>query len=256
MTETLRTVWSLVSPLPLAGVLRSLAAAGQLPVFALHHGDAVDTATTEDEGLRVVVRRGVEPGALHALAPSDHTAMADTGVEVTLLIDGPRTAARFDRLARAVEKLANETVIVGGARSVFNAAATQPQIETAAATPMSSSLLDQLLSLPGAIGAAVVDYQTGVVLDLRGGGGFDIALAARGNLEVVRQKLQLLRRLRLDEQIEDIVVTLRTQVHVIRPLQSATTYIYFAGARHLVDMAQLRHHLDAGVRQMRVIPLT
>ena len=76
--------------------------------------------------------------------------------------------------------------------------------------------LEELLSLDGAMCAALVDSSSGMILGSVGSG-IDIEVAAAGNTEVVRSKLKTMRALGLDDVIEDILITLGKQYHIIRP---------------------------------------
>ena len=76
--------------------------------------------------------------------------------------------------------------------------------------------LDELLSLDGALCAAVVDSTSGMILG-SAGSGVDIEVEAAGNTEVVRSKLKTMRALGLNDVIEDILITLGKQYHIIRP---------------------------------------
>ncbi|WCM92807.1 hypothetical protein M5C99_21090 [Acidovorax sp. NCPPB 2350] len=76
--------------------------------------------------------------------------------------------------------------------------------------------LNQLLGIDGALCSALVDSSSGMLLG-SAGSGVDMELAAAGNTEVVRAKLKTIRSLGLNDKIDDILITLGRQYHVIRP---------------------------------------
>lgn len=77
--------------------------------------------------------------------------------------------------------------------------------------------LNGLLGIDGALCAALVDSTSGMLMG-SAGSGLDMELAAAGNTEVVRAKLKTMRMLKLDDAIDDILITLTHQHHVIRPV--------------------------------------
>jgi len=79
--------------------------------------------------------------------------------------------------------------------------------------------LSRLLQTDGALCAAVVDANSGMMLG-QAGAGVDLDLAAAGNTEVVRAKLKTMKSLGLNDQIEDILITLGKQYHIIRLVPS------------------------------------
>jgi hypothetical protein len=76
--------------------------------------------------------------------------------------------------------------------------------------------LSQIMTIEGALCAAVVDSSSGMSLG-QIGTGVDMELAAAGNTEVVRAKLRTMASLKLNDSIEDILITLGKHYHVIRP---------------------------------------
>lgn len=81
------------------------------------------------------------------------------------------------------------------------------------------STLDALMDITGAKGCSVVDYTSGMVLGSKGGG-VDLELASAGNTEVVRAKLKTMESLGIEGSIDDILITLETQIHIIRLCKS------------------------------------
>lgn len=107
--------------------------------------------------------------------------------------------------------------------------------------------LKKLMSIDGAIGAALVDFDGGLTLGTIGGGGLlDLEVAGAGNLEVVRAKVRVMEQLGLDDQIEDILITLGKQYHIIRPLEShPSMFLYLAIHREQGNLGLARHQLRA-----------
>ena len=77
--------------------------------------------------------------------------------------------------------------------------------------------LNALMTADGALCAALVDSTSGMLMGSVGTG-VDMELAAAGNTEVVRAKLKTMRMLNLNDQIDDILITLGKQYHIIRPV--------------------------------------
>src|SRR5215469_15168337 len=81
------------------------------------------------------------------------------------------------------------------------------------------AVLKELMATEGALGVCLVDGDTGAVLGALGGGEhLDLALAATGNAHVMRAKMSTLQALAVNDAIEDILITLGRQYHLIRPL--------------------------------------
>lgn len=79
--------------------------------------------------------------------------------------------------------------------------------------------LNEMLSLDGALCSAIVDSNSGMLLG-SAGSGVDMELAAAGNTEVVRAKMKTMQSLGLNDSIDDILITLGKQYHIIRPVAS------------------------------------
>lgn len=86
---------------------------------------------------------------------------------------------------------------------------------------LETSLKECLSAIDGATAAALVDYTSGMALGTLGGTkDFNLEVAAAGNTDVVRAKLRTMEHLGLNEEIEDILITLSSQYHMIRLLKS------------------------------------
>ncbi len=81
------------------------------------------------------------------------------------------------------------------------------------------SSLKEVMSIDGAMCTSLVDSSSGMVLG-EDGSGVDMELAAAGNSEVVKAKLDTMKSLGLSGAIEDILITLDNQYHIIRPMVS------------------------------------
>lgn len=102
--------------------------------------------------------------------------------------------------------------------------------------------LQNMMTIDGAMGAMVVDASSGMTLG-QIGGGVNLDLAAAGNSEVVKSKLRTMKSLGIEDHIEDILITLGKQYHVIRPISSATnlfTYIVLDRARANLALARYK----------------
>ncbi|GAA2382343.1 hypothetical protein Cme02nite_53500 [Catellatospora methionotrophica] len=109
------------------------------------------------------------------------------------------------------------------------------------------SSLQEAMQIEGAVGVALVDYTSGMALGALGSSKeMDLTIAAAGNTDVVRAKLRTLEMLKLKDTIEDILITLGVQYHVIRPLTSRNTqglFLYLVLARSRANLAMARHKL-------------
>jgi hypothetical protein len=107
--------------------------------------------------------------------------------------------------------------------------------------------LKDAMEIAGAIAVALVDHESGMTLGSLGGGpALDVELAAAGVTEVVRAERRALHALDLDDGVEDVVVTLGRQYHLIRPLRSTSgreLFLYLVLDRPRADLAAARRRL-------------
>lgn len=100
--------------------------------------------------------------------------------------------------------------------------------------------LEELMTLDGAMCGAVVDSSSGMMLGSVGSG-VDLEVAAAGNTEVVRAKMKTMRALGLNDVIEDILITLGKQYHIVRPSsRKEGVFIYLVLDKQRANLAMAR----------------
>lgn len=109
------------------------------------------------------------------------------------------------------------------------------------------SLKEMMAGIEGALGAAVVDYTSGMALGTLGGSKeLDLTVAAAGNTDVIRAKVRTMEQLGLKGLIEDILITLDRQYHVIRLVKSRSgngLFLYLVLDKANSNLAMARHQL-------------
>lgn len=105
--------------------------------------------------------------------------------------------------------------------------------------------LQQLMTIDGAMLAALVDSNSGMSMG-HVGQGVDIDIATAGNTEVVRAKLKTIKALNLNDDIDDILISLHKQYHIIRPVAAAPgLFFYIVLDRAKANLAMARHKVQS-----------
>lgn len=105
--------------------------------------------------------------------------------------------------------------------------------------------LNEIMTFDGALATALVDWQSGMTLGTAGTG-MNIELAAAGNTNVVRAKLAVMKDLGLHGGIEDILITLSDQYHLIRLFEKDPhLFLYVAIDKTKGNLGLARHRLSA-----------
>ncbi|GAA0901078.1 hypothetical protein [Streptomyces thermoalcalitolerans] len=118
------------------------------------------------------------------------------------------------------------------------------------------SLKEMMTAIEGALGAAVVDYTSGMALGTLGGGkDLDLTVAAAGNTDVIRAKVRTMEQLGLQSQIEDILITLTGQYHLIRLVTGRSgngLFLYLVLDKNRSNLAMARHQLKRIEEQLEI----
>ncbi|WP_374778090.1 hypothetical protein OG756_39995 [Streptomyces sp. NBC_01310] len=110
-----------------------------------------------------------------------------------------------------------------------------------------TSLKETMASIEGSVAAALVDYTSGMALGTIGGGkDFDVNVAAAGNTDVIRAKARTMEMLGLKDDIEDVLITLGGQYHLIRLIKGRGInglFLYLVLDKRNANLAMARHQL-------------
>jgi hypothetical protein len=110
--------------------------------------------------------------------------------------------------------------------------------------------MEELLTIDGAMCTALVDSESGMILG-QAGSGVDLEVAAAGNTEVVRAKMKTMRALGLNDTIEDILITLGRQYHIIRPIaRKEGLFIYLVLDKNKSNLAMARRKVQDVEREL------
>lgn len=112
--------------------------------------------------------------------------------------------------------------------------------------------MEVAMSIDGALAAALVDYRSGMCL-AQAGGGMNLDLAAAGNTQVVKAKIKTMETLGIRKGIEDILITLGDQYHLIRLVPNADgLFLYLVLDRNKGNLALARYKLTDIERSLKV----
>ena len=95
-------------------------------------------------------------------------------------------------------------------------------------------------NVAGFIGATIVDLDSGMSLGSRSAKpDFDLDVASAYNSEMVKGKFKTMRALGLDAELEDMLLSLSNQLHLIKLMENNSTFIYVAANRGNTNLALL-----------------
>lgn len=94
--------------------------------------------------------------------------------------------------------------------------------------------------VPGFIAIALVDLETGMTLSTKSTRAeFDLNVASAFNAELVKQKLKTMKALNIKGALEDILLTLSEQLHIIK-FVTPKTFVYMAAEKAQTNLAVIR----------------
>jgi predicted regulator of Ras-like GTPase activity (Roadblock/LC7/MglB family) len=113
-----------------------------------------------------------------------------------------------------------------------------------------NTLQEIAADLPGFIAASLVDLDSGMTLGLYSkDASFDLNSASAFNSEMVKQKLKIINVLGLDGELEDMLLSLSDQIHLIR-LVNPGTFLYLAADRKTSNLAIVRNAVVSHSREL------
>jgi predicted regulator of Ras-like GTPase activity (Roadblock/LC7/MglB family) len=103
-----------------------------------------------------------------------------------------------------------------------------------------------MTELPTLLAVAVVETETGMPLASHSNiSDFDIETAAAYNTEVVKSKLKAVQALKLNQTVQDILLTLTDQLHLLKLSNDGQKFIYLAVNSKDTNLAQARQIMKA-----------
>jgi predicted regulator of Ras-like GTPase activity (Roadblock/LC7/MglB family) len=103
----------------------------------------------------------------------------------------------------------------------------------------------------GFIAASLVDLESGMTLAVKSARpDFDLTAASAYNSELVKQKLKIMQTLRLTGSIEDMLISLTDQIHLIK-LVSPSTFLYLAVDKGQSNLAIVRTAVNKHVHELK-----
>lgn len=194
----------------------------ELPSSLLYDFDSIDDAPIDEPALETAAQTAVETGAENLAAAT--SAAIPAAIHATASAAADQTAEPTDNPQPNPPDFRKENILT-------------------MANNINDSL-GELMQIDGAMAVALVDTRSGMALGAVGSG-VNLDVAAAGNSEVVKSKLKVMGNLGLKDKIEDILISLSSQYHLIRPLVAQPNlFIYLVLNRANANLAMARFKLS------------
>tara|TARA_B100001250_G_C19624672_1_gene710996 strand:- start:337 stop:723 length:387 start_codon:yes stop_codon:yes gene_type:complete len=118
------------------------------------------------------------------------------------------------------------------------------------ANPFDTFVNNILTTVNGVIAVCVVEIETGMTLASHSNTDFDPEVASAYNVEVVKSKLKAIRALGIKESIDDIIITLSTQYHIINVSKKGKHMVYLATEKQNVNLAMARNAMRQEIHKI------
>jgi len=179
--------------------------------------------------LRTLRRSNREPEHLDYSEP-DFSSWAARLADYTPAGQAAPTSAAAATTAATATETATETAVVA-----------PPAAEALDGRPSLEEVLEKLLSFDGALCVAIVDSESGMILG-KAGSGIEMDLAAAGASVMLRARLASTKALGTNEKIDDLLISLTSQVQIIHPLPSnPSIFTYLIGDKSKASLAMARY---------------
>ncbi|AUX60537.1 hypothetical protein JF634_03895 [Simonsiella muelleri] len=116
--------------------------------------------------------------------------------------------------------------------------------------------LINMLHIDGAMAVAIVDANTGFMLGSlsKSREEMDLEYASASNTELYHAKQRIMKSLGINEKIEDFLITLETQYHILVPANHLDgIFVYFVLSKNKGTLALARRRLKDLILQMEIV---
>lgn len=114
-----------------------------------------------------------------------------------------------------------------------------------------NNTLGFIMNLDGARAVSLVDANTGLMLGAQGGTGIDLEYASAANSELYHAKLKIMKSLGIQSELEDFLITLSDQYHLLVPLlHHEGVFLYFVLDKKRATLSLARHRLKECAAQL------
>ncbi|TBW58466.1 roadblock/LC7 domain-containing protein [Marinobacter halodurans] len=101
----------------------------------------------------------------------------------------------------------------------------------------------ELQNLDGYVAAALVDVESGMLM-AGDGSAIYLELSAAGDANVLKTKMKVVDSLGFEDFVEDMLITLSKQYHLIRPLETnSSIFLYLIMDKAKANLAMARYSL-------------